>query len=329
MTHGEGLDTNVRQLYELLAELYVPGDRLFLFGFSRGAFTVRALAGLTWRYGLPAAGDAARAGIRFAEAWPLFVNEFPDRAGINANKARQFYKDHSQRPCPVHFLGLWDTVKSYGGLAPVMLPHLRHNPSVATVRHALALDERRGWFEITTWGWLDSDQDRATAAASRLTASDATAINEQDVVEVWFAGCHSDVGGGRGSERSSPIALRWMLGEAAQARLQLNSVGERFLAVRAEHEHAQPTNSRTMAWQAIERMQRRAIDNSGPWPMTYVAEKGASPRRPEHSVRRKTIWYHESVRDLSRFKNVPDGVTLKPRHTIRTIPAPSEDGVST
>ncbi len=56
-----------------------------------------------------------------------------------------------QRPCLVHFFGVWDTVKSYGGLTPAILPHLRHNPDVSHVRHALAIDERRAWFKPTTW----------------------------------------------------------------------------------------------------------------------------------------------------------------------------------
>src|SRR4029453_18858692 len=64
------------------------------------------------------------------------------------------------RECRIRFLGLWDTVKSYGGLRRVMCAHLRHNPIVDTVRHALALDEQRGWFDATTWGRLDLAQEK-------------------------------------------------------------------------------------------------------------------------------------------------------------------------
>jgi uncharacterized protein (DUF2235 family) len=320
MTRGKGLDVNVGQLYETLATLYAPCDQLFLFGFSRGAFTVRALAGLTWRYGLPATGDRTEARARFAEAWPLFSDEFPDEDGVKAKKALQFRERYGQRQCPIHFLGLWDTVKSYGGLQPVMLPHLRHNPSVATVRHALALGEKRGWFEATTWGWLDSDQEKC-AAVSRLAPIDIALIKEQDVVEVWFSGCHSDVGGGGRSDCSSSIALRWMLGEARHAGLKLNASGDRFLEIPGNHEKPEPTDSRTLPWKVIECKQRQAITNAGLWPMTFTAKRGASLREPLKSVRGKTIWYHESVRDLSRFATVPEGVTLKPRITRRTLAA--------
>ncbi len=323
MAGGLGLKTNVRQLYVKLAELYSPGDQVFLFGFSRGAFTVRALAGLTWRYGLPATSGlsassrTAVANARFAEAWPLFTREFPDPRGEKAKTALAFLQQGGQA-CPVHFLGLWDTVKSYGGLIPRMLPHLRHNASVTKVRHAMSLDESRGWFEVTTWGWLDSDQEK-DAAVSRLAKDDIEAIKKQDVVEVWFTGCHADVGGGGRSDRSSSIGLRWMLGEAGDAGLILNTSGRRFLTVPAECEGPAVEDSRTRAWKFVDWFPRLGIKNDRRWPR-HVGARGASPRRPQDSVRRETIWYHESVKDLSRFKDVPASVKRTPRGTLRQAP---------
>lgn len=319
MTAGLGLKTNVGQLYVKLASLYELGDRVFLFGFSRGAFTVRALAGLTWRYGLPASKNADEIRARFSEAWPLFSNEFPDETGVNKAKAADFRSKYAQRSCRIHFLGLWDTVKSYGGLRPVMLPHLRHNPSVATVRHAMALDERRAWFEVTTWGWLDSDR-KPDAAASRLEETDRRLIADQDVAEVWFSGCHSDVGGGGSTDGSSSIALRWMLGEASQAHLKLNSNGRAFLAVPPDRERPQGTNSRTWLWRVIDRIDRKAIDNEGKWPRHVPAKPGPSPREPLKSVRKDTLWHHESVQDLSRLGEIPSGLKLRPYPTTRTPP---------
>jgi uncharacterized protein (DUF2235 family) len=322
MTHGYGLETNVAQLYEALAELYETGDRVFLFGFSRGAFTVRALAGLIWRYGIPSAQNGRRAAKLFEQAWPMFVHEFPDESGLHAKKAEQFFELHAQRECPISFMGLWDTVKSYGGLSPVMLPHLRHNPTVETVRHALALNERRAWFEVTTWGWLDSDR-KPEAASSRLTGAEIQKMQEQDTVEVWFSGCHTDVGGG--AHRSgaihptAEIALRWMLGEAKQKRLRLNSAGHDVLAVPQPEERPRVCESRSLFWKFVELKQRRAISNAGQWPMTFKAKRGASPRQPLHSVRGKTIWYHESVDDVSLFGTIPAGIMLKAYSTKRTL----------
>jgi len=311
MTCGLGLKTNVRQLYVTLARLYSPGDRVFLFGFSRGAFTVRALAGLTWRYGLPASGDAH---ARFSKAWTLFKNEFPDPGGDNKAKAKAFF-DNDGRECSIHFLGLWDTVKSYGGLLPRMLPHLRHNASVHTVRHALSLDERRGWFEVTTWGWLDSDQ-KEDAAGSRLDPDEVAKIKAQDVVEVWFTGCHADVGGGGQSDRAASIALRWLLGEARQAGLRLNAYGRWFLTCPSECERAEVEDSRSTRWKVVDWFPRAGIKNDKTWPR-HVYARRASPRRPQDSIRGKRVLYHESVKDLSAFKDVPSCVALECRATRR------------
>ncbi len=321
MAYGTGLDANVGQLYETLARWYEPDDHVYLFGFSRGAFTVRALAGLVWRYGLPSTADDTVARARFAEAWPLFVAEFPDDDGTAAAKAVQFKDQHGHRDCRIHFLGLWDTVKSYGGLQPLMLPHLRHNPAVGNVRHAVSLDEERGWFELTTWGWLDSDR-QVCAAGSRLAAADAAHISQQDVVEVWFNGCHADVGGGGRNRDTAAIALRWMLGEAHHFGLELNDKGRRFLSVPATDEHPSVTPSRTRFWRVIECKQRQAITNAGRWPARFIAERGASPRQPRASIRDNTLWHHESATDLTRFVRIPEGVTLKPRSTLRLHAAP-------
>lgn len=202
LAFGHGLAAMVRSLYRELTDLYEgPDDRVFLFGFSRGAFAVRALAGLLHRCHLPHSVDADF-DARFARAWDLYRPIHEDTAATAALR-----RDH--RPCGVHFLGLWDTVKSYGGLRPVLLPHLRHNPDVAHVRHALALDERRAWFKETTWGRLDLDRDNA------MTRVAPGALDHQDIAEVWFTGCHGDVGGGGARTDTASIALRWMLGEAA------------------------------------------------------------------------------------------------------------------
>ena len=321
MMFGWGLEGNVRQLYVKLAELYQPGDTIFLFGFSRGAFTVRALAGLTWRYGIPASRDKAEAERLFTNAWRLFRDEYPDEDGTKAGLALRFREQSRTCPCPIHFLGLWDTVKSYGGLLPVMLPHLRHNPSVATVRHALALDERRGWFDVTTWGALDSDKER-DAAMSRLDESALEAIRTQDVAEVWFTGCHADVGGGGANARTSDIALRWMLGEAANAGLELNAMGRSFLATPRASEVPASEDSHRAFWKCIEWIPRRAIDNRGRWPRRDWAKRGPAPRMPLDHPRGKRVLFHESVTEPRRLGQIPEGVTLEPASTLRTIEKP-------
>ena len=305
MALGWGLETNVRQLYVKLGELYRPDDRIYLFGFSRGAFTVRVLAALLWRYGLPPSRHPGQIGGVFEAAWHLFDREYPDEDGMASARALEFRKSHH---CPtIHFLGLWDTVKSYGGIVPVMLPHLRHNPKVERVRHALSLDERRGWFEATTWGWLDSDR-CDTAAKGRIDPADRDVIAGRDVKEVWFSGCHADVGGGGIDDRTPGISLRWMLAEAEAAGLRLNDVGAWALTYPARGETPQINDSRTPGWQIVEQaLPRWGINNGGRWPAHYRARRGASPRNPLQHSRDGVVWFHDSVLNLSDFQRRSSG----------------------
>ncbi len=279
---GFGLKENVRQMYCKLTQLYEgPGDQVFLFGFSRGAFTVRALAGLLHRCYLPSPG-LGDIDERFERAWRLFQ---PMVADVDAVRALR--DDH--RPCPVHFIGVWDTVKSYGGLIPVILPHLRHNPDVKHVRHALALDERRAWFKHTTWGQLDSDRDNAM---TRLNSRDKPKYQAQDISEVWFSGCHSDVG-------SSNMALRWMLGEAAnvQPPLLLGESGISLLRVSDPRGTPEIHPSWTWAWRMVEKVPRREIDNSGVYPAKVSRWGSDGVRNPELSRRHGRVVVHSSVGD--------------------------------
>jgi len=294
LAFGYGLKANVRQMYLELAKLYEKDDRVFLFGFSRGAFTVRALAGLIYRCGLPQWGHAdCTRRRRFKRAWKLFKPMPPLK-----DKTEQFRATVGQRECPIHFLGVWDTVKSYGGLHPIMLPHLRHNPIVAYVRHALALDERRGWFDTTTWGRLDDDR-KCDAAWSRLSEPVRHKIEQQNIEEVWFRGCHSDIGGGDREAQSAQIALRWMLGEAAQAGLLLNAEGCRLLESPPERKRAEVHESHTLAWRLIELLPRSTIDNSGRWPRR-VAAIGQAVRHPHLLLRDGVATVHESVDAVRR-----------------------------
>src|SRR5262245_34120354 len=210
------------------------------------------------------------------------------------DQIKEFLATEGQRECPIHFLGVWDTVKSYGGLCPIMLPHLRHNPIVAHVRHALALDERRGWFDATTWGCLDLDR-KADAAWSPLSEPVRQRIEQQDIKEVWFRGCHSDIGGGDREAQSARIALRWMLGEAAQAGLRLNADGCCLLKSPREREWAEVHESHTLAWRLIELLPRLTIDNSGQWPKGVAARTRQAVRRPDLLLRDGRVTVHESV----------------------------------
>ena len=268
---------------------------MYLFGFSRGAFTVRALAGLLFRCGLPAEPDAERAD--FDAAWELYRPMQPDAAKVAA-----FWQTSARRECRIRFLGLWDTVKSYGGLTPQLLPHLRHNPLVDTVCHAMALDERRGWFDATSWGWLDHDRGIDASprsddcAAARLDAHTRARLATQQINEVWFSGCHSDVGGGNGNEATSNIALDWMLAEAALAGIALSDAGVRRLQAHSGRQVPQPTDSRTWWSRLVDRIPRHTIDNEHAWPTTSTtARQGPAERKPRTLLREGLATVHASA----------------------------------
>jgi uncharacterized protein (DUF2235 family) len=288
LAFGFGLAENVKQMYQQLTSLYEEGDRVFLFGFSRGAFTVRALAGLLYRCGLPPSDRSADDWL-FRQAWTLYQPMHPDEDAVAAFRARE-----EQRDCSIYFLGLWDTVKSYGGLRPVMLPHLRHNPIVDCVRHAVALDEQRGWFDVTTWGRLDIDVE-CNAAWSRIPEPVKARIRKQSIEEVWFRGCHSDVGGGNGDEATERIALQWMLAEAHAKGIALSEAGCALLDPATSDKCATVHDSHNRAWRAVEIVPRRAIDNSGTWPRRVWAKTPNAKRDPLKLARDGKVAVHRSV----------------------------------
>ena len=207
---GDGLFQNVKEMYEVLIDHYVKGDHIYLFGFSRGAFTVRVLAGLLSRCGLLLPEHRER----YAHAFKLYEPHFEQLTHDELKKLQADiynFKSSFATPCKeISFLGIWDTVKSVGYIWPKSLPHTRRNPIVKTVRHALSLGERRSFFVPTTWGGLDGDTQPV--------------IEGQDIKEIWFAGSHSDVGGGYIEEESglAKVSLRWMINEAIACRLRVD-----------------------------------------------------------------------------------------------------------
>jgi len=298
---GDGIDETLAELYGWLAAEYRPGDRLFLFGFSRGAFTVRALAGMLHVIGLlkpdqdVTAGEVVRlygeseariaAERRRLGLPPEFGPCEIDHAAMDPT-AREFAARHTQ-PCVIDFLGLWDTVKAYGWVVPKSFPALRHNTSVRTVRHAVALDERRALFQMTGW------------PSAHI-----------DVKEVWFAGDHSDVGGGH-TTGNSPLAdasLCWMLGEAWAAHVRLDPAAkDRIAGVDRRSADAARTRAKGL-WQrcvffvpgCLPRVEldNRTYPPARPW---RVWPFGA--RKPADHAFGTKVCVHDSV-DASRLTGV-------------------------
>ncbi len=197
---GVGLSRNVQECYRFLVDNYEPGDKLYFFGFSRGAFTARSTVGLVRNSGILRPGNRDR----IKEAYALY--RAPDKdsepSGIAAELFRHTYS-HSE--IYVDFVGVWDTVGALGipidGFRPPLLSRLWtfHDTTlsryVLNAYHAIAVDERRKPFRPTIWKKQDDAQG-------------------QTLEQVWFAGVHCDIGGGYRDPGLSEIPLLWMAEKA-------------------------------------------------------------------------------------------------------------------
>jgi uncharacterized protein (DUF2235 family) len=205
---GRGINRQIRRAYGFLASRYRPGDRIFLFGFSRGAYAVRSLAGVIDRMGLLRADAATERAIR--DVYRHYA------AGGLGEAARRFRSLHCHDEAPIEMLGVWDTVKALGLRFPIlwMLTEPRHafhdHRLGATIRHgyhALALDETREVFAPVLW------------------TSDSCRVPGQVVEQVWFRGAHGDIGGQLGgflpARPLANIPLVWMLEKAEGCGLHL------------------------------------------------------------------------------------------------------------
>jgi uncharacterized protein (DUF2235 family) len=208
---GYGLSNDIRDAYVFLMRHYQPGDKVFLFGFSRGAYTVRAVASLLHMYGLIRPGNEML--VPYAIRMLTGIERGKSRKGADARAVDEYFElawrfkeTMSWAACKPWFVGVWDTVSSVGWVEnPLKVPFIADNPDIEIGRHAVAIDERRAFFRSHLW--------RPSAAAATH--------GPQDVKQVWFAGVHCDVGGGYAEPESglAKIPLEWMLNEAVAAGL--------------------------------------------------------------------------------------------------------------
>ena len=209
---GTGLSGNVLDAYRFLVDAYEPGDSVYLFGFSRGAFTVRSLAGLVRNCGILRREHAHRA----REAWTLYRNRVEKPTGTASTLFRRAYAHEAG----IHFIGVWDTVGSLG--IPV--------PGASWLRPVVSLIDRRWAFhdtELSSWvegafHALAIDEQRRPFAPTLWHQQSGDAENGQELRQVWFAGVHCDVGGGYQETSLSDIALLWMVDQARRYGLEFD-----------------------------------------------------------------------------------------------------------
>jgi len=204
---GRGIHKNILDGYRYIVQNYSPDDNIYLFGFSRGAYTVRALSGLINNCGILKRPDARL----ISEAWKIYKS--PSKKNHpKGSAARTFRQNHSHPSRTVHFIGVWDTVGALGipfSLMGLFESHdefydTKMGANVSIARHAMAIDEQREDFKPTIWH-------------SRPGV---------DLKQTWFAGVHADIGGSYPPDKNSAICasdtpLKWMLDEAHQAGLSV------------------------------------------------------------------------------------------------------------
>ncbi|KAI0269949.1 hypothetical protein BC834DRAFT_967664 [Gloeopeniophorella convolvens] len=257
------LSTHVMDGYRFLMQNYKAGDKVCLFGFSRGAYTARALAGMLHKVGLLSKDNPEQ--VPFA--YKLYKSFDPERVKIAEGFKRSFCRD-----VPIEFLGVWDTVASVGIVKSRTLPFVATNTTVKTFRQALSLDERRAKFRPSHYqrpapnappamvsraqtavdlfaSPFSSfrrhykkvkeaiERTRETRFPSEAPSSEASLGFTTNAKEVWFAGDHCDVGGGNARDADphalSNIPLRWMVREImlAQCDILLDNAALKRLSI--------------------------------------------------------------------------------------------------
>jgi len=228
---GWGLSRNVKELYTELARVYEPGDRIYLFGFSRGAFTVRTLAGLIVTCGI-IDRTKCQDDLCLTKGSEAAYNEYRQRyrtlqgqylrKPVDLQGAENFRKQHAvthetharEGKIEIEFIGVWDTVDAVGipfaGLGTLInnfiyrykFPDQKLSPQVRKACHALAIDDERETFHPEMWDEEGEEDGR--------------------IEQVWFSGVHSNVGGGYPKQGMSLVTLYWMMRKAEAAGLRFS-----------------------------------------------------------------------------------------------------------
>lgn len=291
---GLGIDANIMNAYKFLMWNYEPGDHIYLFGFSRGAYTVRSLAGFIRNCGIMQPSYLHL----ILEAYNLYR----DRSSIthpDSDLMKSFKRTYgiSQQETFIHFIGVWDTVGALGiplkWFDILNRQYQFHDVTISSqiryAYHALAVDEKRKTFTPTLW------------QLSPKAIEDGEQVSEQ----VWFPGVHSNVGGGYADSGLSDIALQWMIDKAHNTGLEFDKDTLQNIKPETGGELRNSTSG-------IFRLMRKLVRtiNSG---VTYSIDEETGKRVQQNVVRNESIHYtcmqRRHLQNKYKPKNLSDALS--------------------
>lgn len=245
---GYGVKANMETCYRYLMDTYEQGDRVFIFGFSRGAFTARSLASMLDKCGL--------LHPRHQNLIPYMSQQY---FGSKPAGEVESFKRTFCRECSPYFVGVWDTVGSLGlFLAMRQFANNKLSPKVKYAFHALSIDEKRRKFMATPW-------DESNVGPG------------QTIKQVWYAGVHCDVGGGYRDHSLANIPFLWMADHARQC-------GLRFLPKALDGIVGDPLgkihNSYTWKWKILGSRRRHIPADAQISPSVWTREEDDPTYRP-------------------------------------------------
>ncbi|KAF7349700.1 hypothetical protein MSAN_01696800 [Mycena sanguinolenta] len=284
--------SNLLAGYQWLSENYKEGDRIFLLGFSRGAYQARVLAAMITKVGLIRTGNKEQ--IPFdgraqpdSETAESGSSDKESKSGAGSRSenyrlsttAEEFKKAFCYH-VNIHFVGVWDTVSSVGIFHNSYFPGAQSADNICFFRHALALDERRVKF-LPEY-----------VVAPHLDWFERGNYGEPRCKEVWFRGCHSDVGGGRRMNLTSDnggVPSRWMAHQAMLAGLEMTPFWRTF--EKQDFTGLPPTNSMTWFYKFFEYAPLRISWADDSVPPSANPSLILSP----HRARRRQVHPHQKI----------------------------------